>query len=130
MTPFQEGEDDEDISPSIVMQGPLTRARARQINQQVSSFLSSSLYTCKDSMLPNVFIDYVVLRNFGEDNEGLGNQQGQGGKQGGRPSLVGGPIHLGVGHLGFQEQSAPKTSPRPQTDSVFDDPHMPGKIKT
>ncbi|WVZ93729.1 hypothetical protein U9M48_039686 [Paspalum notatum var. saurae] len=40
-TPLQEGEDDEDISPmftrdtpSVVMHGPLTRARARQLNQQ------------------------------------------------------------------------------------------------
>ncbi|WVZ81178.1 hypothetical protein U9M48_028589 [Paspalum notatum var. saurae] len=40
-TPLQEGEDDEDISPmltsdtpSVVMHGPLTRARARQLNQK------------------------------------------------------------------------------------------------
>ncbi|WVZ90013.1 hypothetical protein U9M48_036351 [Paspalum notatum var. saurae] len=40
-TPLQEGEDDEDISPmftsdtpSVVMHGALTRARARQLNQQ------------------------------------------------------------------------------------------------
>ncbi|WVZ81114.1 LOW QUALITY PROTEIN: hypothetical protein U9M48_028530 [Paspalum notatum var. saurae] len=39
-TPLQEGEDDEDISPMltsdtplVVMHGPLTRARARQLNQ-------------------------------------------------------------------------------------------------
>ena len=85
-TPFQEGEDDEDISPMhrtktppIVMQGPLTRARARQLNQQVSLFLSSSSYICKDGMLSNGAIDYVVLRNFGEKQEGFGNQQGRGG---------------------------------------------------
>ena len=81
-------------------------------------------------MLPNVSIDYIVLRNFGEEHEGLGNQHGRGRKQEGRPSQVGGPIHLEVGHLGLQEQSAPKSSPKRQTDSVFDDPHMPGKIKT
>ncbi|WVZ94649.1 hypothetical protein U9M48_040516 [Paspalum notatum var. saurae] len=41
VTPLQEGEDDEDISPmltndipSVVMHGPLERARARQLNQQ------------------------------------------------------------------------------------------------
>ena len=136
-TPLQEGDDDEDISPmhtsdtpSVVMHRPLTRARARQLNQQVNSFLSSSLYTYEDSMLPNVSIDYIVLRNFGEEHEGHGNQQGRGGKQGGRPSQVGGPIHLGVGHLGLQEQSAPKSSPMPQSGSVFGDPHMHGKIKT
>jgi len=44
-TPFQEREDDEGISPMHttetppVMQGPLTRTRAQQLNQQVSSFL-------------------------------------------------------------------------------------------
>jgi len=115
---------------SVVMHGPLTRARARQLNQQVSSFLSSSLYTCEDSMLPNVSIDYILLGNLGEEHEGHGNQQGRGGKQGGRPSQVGGPIHLGVGPLGLQEQSAPKSSPRPQTGSVFGEPHIPRKIKT
>jgi hypothetical protein len=47
MTPFQEGEDDEDITPSNAladpptnMQGPITRARMRQLNLEVSSFLS------------------------------------------------------------------------------------------
>ncbi|WVZ93481.1 hypothetical protein U9M48_039456 [Paspalum notatum var. saurae] len=80
-TPLQEGEDEEDISPmhtsdtpSIVMHGPLTKARARQLNQQVSSFLSSSLYTYEDSMLPNVSIDYILLKNLGEEHEGHGNQ--------------------------------------------------------
>ena len=136
-TPLQEGEDDEDISPmltsdtpSVVMHGPLTRARARQLNQQVSSFLSSSLYTFEDSMLPNVSIDYILLRNLGEEHEAHGNQQGRGGKQGVRPSQVGGPILLGVAPLGLQEQSAPKSSPRPQTGYVFDEPHILGKIKT
>ncbi|WVZ49166.1 hypothetical protein U9M48_000543 [Paspalum notatum var. saurae] len=45
-TPLQEGEDDEDISPMhvtdtppMVVPGPLTRARTRQLNQQLSSFL-------------------------------------------------------------------------------------------
>jgi hypothetical protein len=34
-------------------------------------------------MLPNEIVDYIVLRNFGEDHEGLGSQQGQGGRLGG-----------------------------------------------
>ena len=51
-TPFQEGEDDEDIAPSDApadppnnkqdppnnKQGPMTRARMRQLNLEVSSF--------------------------------------------------------------------------------------------
>jgi hypothetical protein len=32
MTPIQEGEDDEDISPLHTMQGPINRARARQLD--------------------------------------------------------------------------------------------------
>jgi hypothetical protein len=81
-------------------------------------------------MLPNEIVDYIVLRNFGEDHEGLGNQQGQGGRLEGRPSQGGSPNHLGVGHLRLQDQRAPNSSPRPQMDSDFSDPHMPGKIKT
>jgi hypothetical protein len=50
-------------------------------------------------MLPNEIVDYIVHRNFGEDHEGLGNQQVQGGRLRGRPSQGGGPNHLGVGHL-------------------------------
>jgi hypothetical protein len=136
-TPFQEGEDDEDISPMhttepppVVMQGPLTRARARQLNEQVSSFLCLSAYTYEDGLLPNGTVDYILLRNFGEDHEGYGNQQGRGGKQGGRPSQDGGPIQLGISHLGLPELSAPKSSSRLQMDSVLGDPHMLGKIKT
>ncbi|WVZ52231.1 hypothetical protein U9M48_003313 [Paspalum notatum var. saurae] len=52
-TPLQEGEDDEDISPmltsdtpSVVMHGPLTRARARQLNQQGLAFVVRSTEQC------------------------------------------------------------------------------------
>ncbi|WVZ70661.1 hypothetical protein U9M48_019305 [Paspalum notatum var. saurae] len=52
---------DEDISPMYttesppsVLQGPITRARARQLNQQVNSFLSSSTYTDKDGTLERI----------------------------------------------------------------------------
>jgi hypothetical protein len=128
---------DEDITvsdthnpPPLVIQGPITRAHVRQLNQQVSSFLSSSACTYENSMLPNEIIDYIALRNFGEDHEGIGSQQGQGGRLGGHPSQGGGPNHLGVGHLGLQDQGSRNSSPRPQTDSDFSDPHMPGKIKT
>ena len=33
-----------------------------------------------------------------------------------------------VAHLGFQDQSALNWSPRTHLDSVFDDPHMDGKL--
>ena len=62
---------DEDITPldahddpPLNFQGPITRARARQINLQVSSFLCMSLYNSENRLLPN---DYIMLRNNGED---------------------------------------------------------------
>jgi hypothetical protein len=61
---------DEDITlshthndPLLDIQGPITRARARQLNLEVSSFLSNSLYDFENRLLPN---DYIVLRNEGE----------------------------------------------------------------
>src|SRR6185312_6727349 len=44
-TQMQEGEDDEDIPPNdtpmpTTQQGPITRARARELNYQVNSFLA------------------------------------------------------------------------------------------
>ena len=62
---------DEDITPLdlhndplLDIQGPITRARARQLNLEVSSFLSNSFYDFKNRLLPN---DYIMLRNQGED---------------------------------------------------------------
>jgi hypothetical protein len=56
-TPIQEGEDDDDIpthddSP-VAIQGPITRARARQLQYQVKSFLSSTPCQLQDRLLPN-----------------------------------------------------------------------------
>jgi hypothetical protein len=67
---MQEGEDDEDINtsatiiPSIEIIGPITRARAQQLNHQLNSFLCSSAYNIESRLLPN---DLIVLRNQGED---------------------------------------------------------------
>ncbi|WVZ52686.1 hypothetical protein U9M48_003723 [Paspalum notatum var. saurae] len=121
-TSFQEGEDDEDITHMVI-------APAKQLNQQLSSFLGARNSTYKDGMLPNDIIDYIVLRNLGEDHEGLGDQHGPGGGAKGRPSQYGGPILLGDDFLGLQDQSSLKSLPRPQTDSDFDDPHKPGKLR-
>jgi hypothetical protein len=61
---------DEDITPShrhndplLDIQGPITRARVRHLNLEVSSFLSNSLYDSENRLLPN---DYIVLRYEGE----------------------------------------------------------------
>jgi len=73
------------------IQGPITRARARQLNLQVSSFLSKSFYDFENRLLPN---DYIVLRNHGEDQGmhkgclgGVEDQQGRP-SQGGDPNRV------------------------------------------
>ena len=70
MTSFQEGEDDEDLTPSdthtppVATQGPMTRARARQLHHQVSSFLSASMCDSKNGLL---FNDVIIRRHYGED---------------------------------------------------------------
>ena len=50
------------------MQGPMTRARKRQLNLEVSLFLSDTFHTFENRLLPN---DVILLRNIGEDHEGL-----------------------------------------------------------
>jgi hypothetical protein len=98
MTPIQEGEDDEDIThldahntPLLDIQGPITRARARQLNLEVSSFLSTSTYHFANRQLTN---DYNVIRNQGEDQEmhveGFGGME----VQQGSASQVGDPIEV------------------------------------
>jgi hypothetical protein len=82
MTPIQEGEDDEDITPLDIqtIQAPITRARARQLNLEVSLLLSISINNCENGLLPNF---YNVIRNqgevqgtHGEEHGGLEEQQG------------------------------------------------------
>ena len=94
-TPLQEGEDDEEITPmdtnntpQVDVQGPITRARARQLNLQVSSFLST--YSCEfeNSLLPN---NLIILRNKGEDQQERGEGLGGVEDQRGRPEQDGGP---------------------------------------
>jgi hypothetical protein len=78
-TQMQEGEDDEDITTNDtstpaqdhVIAGPITRARARQLNNQVSSLLSScsSYLDCGDTCT------LVLIRNHGQDRKGEGLAQ-------------------------------------------------------
>ena len=109
MTQFQEGEDDEDITPSnipadppTIMQGLMTRARMRQLNLEVSSFLSDPFHTFENRLLPN---DVILLRNFGEGHEGLRGSGGGDDDQQGRPIETGGPIQHD-----FKSASASRTS--------------------
>jgi hypothetical protein len=89
-TPIQEGEDDEDIpthddSP-VAIQGPITRAHARQLQYQVKSFLSSTPCQLQDRLLPN---EILIVSNEGQAYERLKNQLGgaQGCGQGVGPEM-------------------------------------------
>ena len=100
---------DEDITsseapadPPIVMQGPMTQARMRQLNLEVSSFLSDSFYTFENRPLPN---DVILLRNIREGHERLRGRGGCEDDQQGHPIETGGPIQHD-----FESASASKTS--------------------
>ena len=108
-TQFQEGEDDEDITPSdipvdppTVMQGPMTRARMRELNLDVSSFLNDPFHTFENRLLPN---DVILLRNIGEGHEGLrGRGRGVDDQQG-CSTETGGPVQHD-----FESASVSRTS--------------------
>ena len=72
---FQEGEDDEDINtivtptaPAAIHTGPITRARARQLNYQVLSFLGNDSNVHENMMLPKLDT-FVLLTNEGPSLE-------------------------------------------------------------
>jgi hypothetical protein len=95
MTPLQEGEDDKDITPiytnntpQLDIQGPITRARARQLNLQVISFLRNYSCAFESSMLPN---DLIIPKNEGEDQQGRGKDLGGVEDQRGCPDQDGSP---------------------------------------
>ena len=68
ITPF-----DAPISPPTAMQGPMTRARMRQLNVEVSLFLSDHFQVYENRLLPN---DVLILMNIGEGHEVLGQRHG------------------------------------------------------
>ena len=78
MTQMQEGEDDEDINTNdtstptqVPVSGPITRVRARQLNHQVSSLLSS----CASYLDHGDACTLILVRNQGEDQKGKGFAQ-------------------------------------------------------
>jgi hypothetical protein len=73
------------------IQGPITRARARQLNSEVSSFLSTSIYDFENRLLPN---DYIMIKNQGEDQEMHGEGLGGVEVQQESASQVGDPIQV------------------------------------
>ena len=84
------------------MQGPMTRARMRQLNLEMSSFLSDHFHIFENRLLPN---DVILLRNIGEGHEGLRGHGGGEDDQQGRPTGTGGPVQHD-----FESASASRTS--------------------
>jgi hypothetical protein len=78
-TPIQEEEDDEDITSIHTMNGPITRSRARQLNLQVRS----TLVNCVSELTLGA-MDVLIIRNLGEDQQGLGKGLGVEEEQQGR----------------------------------------------
>jgi hypothetical protein len=89
MTPIQEGEDDEDISPLHTMQGPITRARARQLDLQIRSNLVNYFL---ELTLGSMHV--LLIRNNGEDQQGLREGQGVKEEELGRPHQGGVHVQL------------------------------------
>ena len=80
---------DAPIDPPTIMQGPMTQAQMRQLNLEVSSFLSDPFHTFENRLLPN---DIILLRNIGEGHEGLRGRGAGDDDQQGRPTEIGGPV--------------------------------------
>ena len=96
--------DTHNTPPNLDLQGPMTRARARRLNLEVSSFLRSSLYvTFEKGLLPN---NYFMVRNLGENQEMIGKGVGNVEDQQGLGSQSAGPIKTD-----FESVSGPKTNP-------------------
>src|SRR5579883_686114 len=80
---------DEDITPLHTMQGPITRARARQLNLQVRS--------CLVNYISNLTVGgahVLLIRNLREDQRGLGKGRGVEEEQLGRPHRTGAQAQL------------------------------------
>jgi hypothetical protein len=72
------------------MNGPITRSRARQLNLQVRSTLVNYV-----SELTLGAMDVLMIRNLGEDQQGLGKGQGVEEEEQGRPQQEGDQVRLG-----------------------------------
>jgi hypothetical protein len=72
------------------MDGPITRSRARQLILQVCSALVNCV-----SELTLGDMDVLMIRNLGEDQQGLGKGLGVEEEQQGRPQQEGDQVRLG-----------------------------------
>jgi hypothetical protein len=80
------------------MHGPTTLVRARKLNLQVRS----NLVNCVLELTLGA-MDVLMIRNFGEDHQGLGNGQGVEEEQQGCPQQEGDQVRLSYDFiLGFR----------------------------
>jgi hypothetical protein len=117
---------DTNNTPQADIQGPITRACARQLNLQVISFLRNYSCAFESSMLPN---DLIVLRNQEEDQQRRGERPW---RRGGPARTSGSrgkpkPIRLRFS-FGLQEQPVLKRTPMSHTESDLDVLYMDRKI--
>jgi hypothetical protein len=90
ITSIQEEEDDEDITSIHTINGPITRSRARRLNLQIRS----TLVNCVLELTLGA-MDVLMIRNLGEDQQGLGKGLGVEEEQQGRPQQEGDQVRLG-----------------------------------
>ena len=76
--------------------------RRRQLNLEVSSFLSDLFHTFENRLISN---GVKLIRNIGECHEGLRGRGGGDDDQQGRPTEIGGPVQYD-----FESASASRTS--------------------
>jgi hypothetical protein len=79
----------DEVTSIHTMYGPITRSRAWQLNIQVHSTLAN----CVLELTLGV-IDVLMIRNLGEDQQGLGKCQGVEKEQQGRPQQEGHQVRL------------------------------------
>jgi hypothetical protein len=91
---------DEDITSIHTINGPITRSRARQLILQVRS----TLVNCVSELTLGA-MDVLMIRNLGEDQQGLGKGLGVEEEQQGRPQQEGDQVRLGCDSI-----SGPRTS--------------------
>jgi hypothetical protein len=111
-------------TPSIELQGPITRSRAQQLNHQVNSLLCLSANDYENRLLRN---KVIVIRNQGVDHgEHVGHQDGAGEPRKHAQHDVG-PIKFRVQESAFESNSrSPRVLSSP-THGVQD--HLAFKLK-
>jgi hypothetical protein len=81
---------DEDITTIHTINGPITQSRARQLTLQVRS----TLVNCVLELTLGT-MDVLMIRNLGEDQQGLGKGLDVEKEQQGRPQQEGDQVRLG-----------------------------------